>query len=344
VIREFCKEQCVSNTISEKPGPERPHRSLGDYVGLVARGFCMGAADVVPGVSGGTMAFILGIYEELVESIRIIGRPVFWRPVFSLRWRQAFQVLNWPFLLAVASGIGLAVISLARGLEWLLIHRPVLLWSFFFGLVLGSALMVSRRVKRWRLPLWTALLVGASGAYLLVGLVPLQTPNSWWFLLFSGALAVCAMILPGISGAFVLLLLGKYHTVLNAVNQRDVVTLAFVAVGAAIGLVSFAQLLGWLFRRYHDVTVALLIGLMLGSLRKVWPWKVTLETVSDSRGELIPIVQQNIFPDLFIGTAPNGESFAAIGLAVVGFIIVVFLEQRGGRRGRVVDRLPQTAD
>ncbi len=289
----------------------------------------MGAADVVPGVSGGTMAFILGIYKELVDSIRVVGRPAFWRPILAWRWREALQVLNWPFLLAVASGIGLAVISLARGLEWLLIHHPVLLWGFFFGLVLGSALMVSRRVKQWRLPLWGALIGGAIGAYLIVGLVPLQTPDTWWFLLFSGALAICAMILPGISGAFILLLLGKYHTVLNAINQRDVVTLAFVIVGAAIGLVSFAQLLGWLFRRYHDVTVALLIGLMLGSLRKVWPWKTTLATISDSHGEMIPIVQQNVLPNLCTGATPNIESFAAIGLAAMGFMTVVLLEQRG---------------
>jgi putative membrane protein len=335
------KGQTVPDSITEKPSPERPRRSLRDYVGLVARGFCMGSADVVPGVSGGTMAFILGIYEELLESIRAIGRPEFLRLALSLRWGRALRVLNWPFLLAVASGIALAIISLARGLEWLLIHHPVLLWSFFFGLVLGSVLMVSRRVKRWRPTLWAALISGGVGAYLLVGLVPLHTPNTWWFLLFSGALAICAMILPGISGAFVLLLLGKYQTVLNAVNQRDIATLVIVMAGAAIGIVSFAQLLSWLFRRYHDVTVALLTGLMLGSLRKVWPWKITLEAIPDSYGELIPTIEQNVLPHLLTDSTLNPEFIAAIGLALAGFAVVVLLERWSSQRDGTTGRLPQ---
>ncbi len=302
-------------------------RTLRDYLGLAARGFAMGSADVVPGVSGGTMAFILGIYEELVASIRTVGRPEFLRPLFTLRWRQALRALNWPFLVAVASGILLAILSLARGLEWLLIHHPVLIWSFFFGLVLGSVLTVGQRVKQWRLPLWIALALGAVGAYILVGLVPVHTPNTWWFLFLSGALAICAMILPGISGAFILVLLGKYQTVLSAVNQRDILTLALVAAGAAVGIVSFAQLLGWLFKRYHDLTVALLTGLMLGSLRKVWPWKVTLEAIADDRGELLPVLQQNVLPPLLVDGAVNLELLVAAGLAMTGFVVVVLLER-----------------
>jgi putative membrane protein len=298
-----------------------------DYAGLVARGFLMGSADVVPGVSGGTMAFILGIYEELLSSIRAVGQPEFWRAALRLRFGQALQSINWPFLLAVGSGIALAVITLARGLEWLLVHQPVLLWSFFFGLVLGSVLTVSRRIRRWRLPLWAALAAGTIGAYILVGLVPLHTPNTWWFLFLSGAIAICAMILPGISGAFVLVLLGKYAPVLSAVNQRDFVTLALVGAGAAVGIVSFAQILSWLFRRYHDLTVALLTGLMLGSLRKVWPWKVTLESVADSSGELLPVVQHNELPVFFSQGAVNPEVLIAGGLAVVGFVVVVILER-----------------
>jgi putative membrane protein len=292
----------------------------------------MGSADVVPGVSGGTMAFITGIYEELISSIRAIGRPEFWRPVAQLRLGQALRAMNFPFLLAVGSGIALAIITLARGLEWLLIHQPVLLWSFFFGLVLGSVLTVSRRIQQWRLSLWAALVTGAIVAYVLVGLVPLSTPDTWWFLFLSGALAICAMILPGISGAFILVLLGKYQFVLSAVNQRDLVTLALVAAGAIVGIVSFAQLLGWLFRRYHDMTVALLIGLMVGSLRKIWPWKVTSESIQDSHGELLPIAQQNELPALLVEGGVNPEVLAAVGLAVVGFVGVVTLERWASRR------------
>ncbi len=310
---------------------ESKRRSWRDYAGLLARGFLMGSADVVPGVSGGTMAFILGIYEELIGSIRAIGRSEFWRPALALRWSQALQAINWSFLLAVASGIALAVITLARGLEWLLIHQPVLLWSFFFGLVLGSVLAVSRRIRRWRLPLWIALIAGGIGAYVLVGLVPLHTPNTWWFLFLSGAVAICAMILPGISGAFILVLLGKYQAVLSAVNQRDFLTLALVGAGAAVGIVSFAQLLGWLFRRYHDLTVALLTGLMLGSLRKVWPWKVTLESVPDGHGELVPTFQQNVLPPLSLEGAVNPELLIAAGLATTGAVVVVGLERWANR-------------
>lgn len=306
---------------------KRPVRSWRDYLGLTARGFLMGSADVVPGVSGGTIAFILGIYEELVSSIRMIGRPAFLRPLFGLRFGQALQVINWPFLVAVATGILLAVFSLARGLEWLLIHHPVLLWSFFFGLVLGSVLTVGQRVKCWRPALVTALVISALGAYILVGLMPVQTPNTWWFLFLSGALAICAMILPGISGAFILVLLGKYQTVLSAVNQRDILTLALVAAGAVIGIVSFAQLLGWLFKRYHDLTVALLTGLMLGSLRKVWPWKVTLEAIPDGHGKLLPTVQQNVLPDMYIGGVLNSELIVAIALGAIGFAAVLLIER-----------------
>jgi putative membrane protein len=294
----------------------------------------MGSADVIPGVSGGTMAFILGIYEELIQSIRTVGRPEFLQPLLRLRWRQAFRILNWPFLASVGTGIFLAIFTLARGLEWLLVHRPLLVWSFFFGLVLGSVLTVSKRVGQWRPTLWAALALGAAGAYLLVGLMPVQTPNDWWFLILSGALAICAMILPGISGAFILVLLGKYQYVLSAINQRDLGTLALVILGATIGIVSFTQVLSWLFRRYHNTTVALLTGLMLGSLRKVWPWKVTVAAIVDNHGYAIPTVQQNVLPSPVVGSAPNPEVMLALGLATLGFALVVLLDRWAGRRDK----------
>ena len=226
----------------EAPGPDAPSGSR-RHLGLFLRGLCMGSADVVPGVSGGTMAFILGIYEELVESIRAVARPPFLRALLGRRWGEAFAILNWRFLLAVGGGIVVAILSLARALSWLLVHRPVLLWSFFFGLVLAAVVVVSTRVQRWTWPLGISLAVGTVGAYVLVGLVPVQTPDAPWFLFLSGALAICAMILPGISGAFILVLLGKYQYVLQAVNERDVATVAYVLAGIAVGIVSFAQIL-----------------------------------------------------------------------------------------------------
>jgi putative membrane protein len=306
-------------------------RTLPQYIGLVARGFLMGSADVVPGVSGGTLAFILGIYEELILSIRAVARPPFWQALLKLRIPEALRAVNAAFLIAIASGIFLAILTLAQGLEWMLNNQPVLLWSFFFGLVVASVVTVSDRVKRWTPQLLLAALLGTVGAYVLVGAVPVQTPNNWWFLILSGALAICAMILPGISGAFILVLLGKYQFVLGAVNQRDFVTVGLVGIGAVIGLVSFAQVLGWLFKRYHDITVAILIGLMVGSLRKIWPWKEVIATIPDSHGVPMPTVEHNFLPPLTINGAFNTEIAIALGLALLAFALVLMIERLANR-------------
>lgn len=304
------------------------------YLGLMLRGVFMGSADVVPGVSGGTMAFILGIYEELIESIRTLGQPQFIKAVLGLRIRQALEMVNWKFLLAVGSGILLAVLTLAHSLEWLLLNYPVFVWSFFFGLVLASVFVVAQRVSDWTLTRVAALALGAIGAFLLVGLVPVQTPETWWFLFLSGALAICAMILPGISGAFILLLLGKYQFVLSAVTQRDIVSLVIVAIGAAVGLVTFAQILGRLFERYHDTTVAVLTGLMIGSLRKVWPWKEDIDWLRDvngdflvdSAGQRIVVQQADILPPLANG-ADVTEFAIAVALALAGLVLILLLNR-----------------
>lgn len=298
------------------------------------RGVFMGASDVVPGVSGGTMAFILGIYEELISSLRMFGEPRFLRTIARLRIAQALEMVNWKFLASVGAGIGLAVLTLAHSLEWLLINHPVFLWSFFFGLVLASVFVVARRVHRWTAARLAALTLGALGAFMLVGFVPVQTPETWWFLFLSGALAICAMILPGISGAFILLLLGKYEFVLSAVTQRDVLSLVIVAIGAAIGLVTFAQILGRLFERYHDTTVALLTGLMIGSLRKVWPWKQDVdwlrgesgEYLLDSAGQRIVIAQADVLPPL-ANSGDVSEFVVAVGLALVGLTAILLLNR-----------------
>ncbi|MCB8943539.1 MAG: DUF368 domain-containing protein [Ardenticatenaceae bacterium] len=316
----------------------RPQRTLKDYAGLTLRGICMGASDIVPGVSGGTMAFILGIYEELIDSIRTVGQPNFIQAVLRFRLKEAFQILNWQFLISVALGIFIAIFTLAQGLEWLLLNQPVYLWSFFFGLVLASVFTVSKRVKRWTPSLVTAMAVGAVGAFILVGLVPAQTPDAWWFLILSGALAICAMILPGISGAFILVLLGKYQFVLNAVNERDFLTLIFVAIGAGLGLVTFAQILGWLFKRYHDGTVAVLIGLMVGSLRKIWPWKMDVAWLQDAAGALVLdshgeriVTQQRLIAPNFATGAGVTEFVVAVVLALAGLGLILLLDRLANR-------------
>jgi putative membrane protein len=327
-------------TIEETAVSAKKQRTIPDYLGIVARGICMGASDIVPGVSGGTMAFILGIYEELIDSIRTVGRPNFLQAVFRFRFKEIFQILNWEFLLSVVIGILIAIVTLSHALESLLLKHPVYLWSFFFGLVLASVLVVSKRIKQWQPSFFAMLLIGAIAAYLLVGLVPLHTPNAWWFLILCGAIASCALILPGVSGAFLLVLLGKYQYVLGSVNDlrggdfQAAVPLIFVSIGAAIGLVTFAQFLGWLFKRYHDLTVALLIGLMVGSLRKIWPWKMDLDWLRDAAGQFVldsdghklAIEQANVLPD-FGSNASVTEFSVAVVLALVGISVILLIDR-----------------
>ncbi len=303
---------------------ENKQRSLGAYLLLSAKGFCMGAADVVPGVSGGTMAFILGIYEELIDAIRSFDFESL-RLMAGLKIRRLLDRVAWRFLLALGSGILLAIFSLSKLLAWLLQNEPVLIWSFFLGLILASVFTVSRRVEKWRPLTWGSLLLGLAGIYVLVGMVPGTTPNAYWFLFVSGAVAICAMILPGISGSFILVLMGKYQYVLEAVNDRNFLVLIIVAAGACVGLAAFSRLLGWLLRNYHDYMVAFLTGLMLGSLRKVWPFKETLESIAGSGGKVIPLVEQNILPAQW-----TGEVTFAVCLGVLGFAIVLILDHLAG--------------
>lgn len=302
-----------------------PSRSIGEYLGITARGVAMGSADVVPGVSGGTMAFILGIYEELVDSISAFTRRETLGMLLGLRWREALAVLPWRFLLALGAGILAAILSLAKLLDWLLVHQPVYIWSFFFGLVLASVHTVSRRIRGWTVALVISAAVAAVFAWWFVGLVPTQTPETWWFLILSGAIAICAMILPGISGSFVLVILGKYQYVLRAVNEHDILTLVLVAAGAAVGILSFSRVVSYLFRTHHDLTVAVLTGLMLGSLRKIWPWKETLTTMLDRHGVEIPLVQANVLPDGF-----TSEVLFAALLAIAGIVVVLVMERGAG--------------
>lgn len=297
-------------------------RTLKGYFGLAARGFAMGCADIVPGVSGGTMAFILGIYEELVMSIRAGARKPFWQALLQLNLPAALDAVNARFLAAVLFGIAVAVVTLSSWLEWVLKNHPVLIWSFFFGLVFASIVTVRMQIRSWSPSLFAALAAGAIGAYFVVGAVPVQTPESAWFLFLSGMLAICAMILPGISGSFILVLLGKYQFVLVAVNQRDLVSLATVGAGAVVGIVTFAQVLAWLFKRYHDLTIAVLIGLMAGSLRKIWPWKETVASIIDRHGEVLPTVERNLLP-----TAWSSEVALALALALAGFAVVIALDR-----------------
>jgi putative membrane protein len=291
------------------------NRTLIDYFWIGARGFAMGAADVVPGVSGGTMAFILGIYDELLESIHAVDMN-FIRRILTLKWREALENFPWKFLLAVFLGIGTAVLTLASALHWALEEYPVFVWSFFFGLIVASIFIVRKRVENWSAVNILAAVFAAVGAFVLVGLTPSETPNTPLLIFLSGAFAICAMILPGISGAFILVLLGKYTFVLGAVKNFDIATIALVGLGAVAGLLLFVRLLRWMLNTNQDLVVAILTGFMLGSLRKVWPWK-TFETISETF-----IRETNFIPSAF-----TSEVLIAILVMLLGIAAITFIER-----------------
>ena len=297
------------------------------YLLLALKGCAMGSADVVPGVSGGTIAFISGIYDELIDSIRrfyATALRLLFRGEFAACWRH----VNGRFLLPVAGGIGVAIFSLARLMTYLLAHHPIEIWSFFFGLIVASALLVAREVGRWNAAAVASFVAGAVAAWAITVATPAETPDTWWFVMLSGAIAICAMILPGISGAFILLLLGKYQFIMQAVGDFDLPVIAVFLIGAVAGILSFSHLLSWLLKRWHDLTVAVLMGFMVGSLNKVWPWKRTVETFVDGHGEVQPLVETNVLPGTF-ESASLGDArlWQAAACCAVGFLAIFCIER-----------------
>ncbi|MEM6725816.1 MAG: DUF368 domain-containing protein [Bacteroidota bacterium] len=287
------------------------------------KGLAMGAADVVPGVSGGTIAFITGIYERLLNAIRSIGLGTL-KKLQKEGLAAAWKSIDGSFLVALFGGIFVSILSLAKLLEWTLEHYPQLLWAFFFGLIVASAIYVGKQIKSWNTSTIIALVIGIGVAFSITLLSPAE-PNVTYFMIFiSGAIAVCAMILPGISGGFILLLMGMYAPVLGAVSDFNIVFLAILLAGCISGLLSFSHLLSWLFEKYRDLTLAVLTGFMIGALNKVWPWQNVLSTRINSDGEEVPATYQSVLPGQF-----EGEPYTlfAIALIVVGFAIVFVLER-----------------
>ena len=298
--------------------------------GVFLRGMLMGAADIVPGVSGGTMAFITGIYYTLLGSIRAVDLE-FARLVLKLDIAGAWKHINGSFLLALLLGIATSILSLARVISWLLENHPVPLWAFFFGLILASALVLVAQVQQWNLARVASLFAGIAIA-LYIGLssavnLDIGLPG----LFIAGFLAICAMILPGISGSFILVLLGMYGTVLAALKSFDLLYIVVFATGCALGLLCFSRLLHWLLARFHQATMAMLTGFLFGSLVVVWPWKRVLAWVERSGGELKPAQQVPVGPAEF--TVYSGQD-AQVGLCVLlmllGFGLVWFVHARWG--------------
>ena len=297
-------------------------------VGL--KGCAMGMADVVPGVSGGTIAFISGIYEELLDSIKSLDIEAL-KLFFTGKFRQFFEKINGKFLFSLIAGIGVAILTMARLMTYMLENHPSIPWSFFFGLIIASALMVAREVNRWGVAPVITMLIGVVLSYWITVVSPATTPNDWWFIMLSGAIAICAMILPGISGAFILLLLGKYLFIMEAVTELNIGVLVLFAIGAVVGIVSFSHVLSWLLNKWHDATVTMLMGFMIGSLNKVWPWKQTLETYLDSHGVEQPLAQANVSPMQFEVLGSESHLVLAIVSCVAGFALIYVIELIGKR-------------
>lgn len=274
---------------------------------LSVKGMCMGAADVVPGVSGGTIAFITGIYDELINSIKSINAASL-KMFFTGKWGEFWKMINGKYLLFLLAGIGISVFSLAKIITWLLVAYPVLVWSFFFGLVLASTWFVGKDVKErdWKTGL--GFLLGAALAFYITVATPAETPSHFLFIFLCGAIAICAMILPGISGSFILVLLGKYFFIMEAVKTLDLKVIAIFGIGACVGITSFSRLLSYALSHMRNITLAVLSGFMLGSLNKVWPWKETIEGV-----------EQNVAPNAFV--------WQAVCLALLGFVMVYGIEK-----------------
>ena len=301
---------------------------------LYAKGVAMGAADVVPGVSGGTVAFITGIYDELLSSIAAVPNAI--APLLKGRIAEAWRTANGSFLLVLFAGIITSVLSLAKLISYLLERHPIPVWSFFFGLILVSVHLVVREIQRRSLSRLVSLCLGISFAYWITVAAPIQWSASSISLFFAGAIAICAMILPGISGSFILVLLGLYPVILGAVKALDLGVMLTFAAGCLVGLLSFARLLSWVLHRWRDLTLAFLTGLMLGSLNKVWPWKEALTWRIDAHGTRVPLLEQNLLPGSYGSlTGHDPQLMLAILLAGAGIALVLGLEWFAGRQPAV---------
>ncbi|WP_417775829.1 DUF368 domain-containing protein [Stutzerimonas xanthomarina] len=297
---------------------------------LYVKGMAMGAADVVPGVSGGTVAFITGIYDELLRSIGAVPNAI--PALLRGRIAEAWRIANATFLLVLFAGILTSVLSLAKLITYLLEQHPIPVWSFFFGLILVSVHLISKEIQHRNLSRLISLCLGIGFAYWITVAAPVQWSASSVSLFFAGAIAICAMILPGISGSFILVLLGLYPVVLGAVKALDLGVMLTFAAGCLVGLLSFARVLSWVLLRWRDLTLAFLTGLMLGSLNKVWPWKETLTWRTNSHGEPVPLLEQNLLPGAYGDlTGQDPQLLLAILLAVAGIALVLGLEWFAGR-------------
>jgi putative membrane protein len=286
------------------------------------KGMAMGAADIVPGVSGGTIALLTGIYERLIGGIKSVG----WDTLVTLKQKglkAAWQQMDGTFLLSILAGAATSIILLSKVLHHLIETQPIMLWSFFFGLVLASVAYVTKQVDQWNIGRVALLILGSIVAAL-ISISPAATldvtPLS---LFFAGSIAICAMILPGISGSFILLLMGMYSVVIGAVKSFDLVSIGIFAGGCLVGIMLFSRVLSWLLQHYHNATMALLSGFMLGALVKLWPWKIVSLYRMNNAGEQVPFIESPVWP--WVHQEPQVST--AIVAVIIGFSIVFIMDR-----------------
>lgn len=310
-------------------------RTVKDYLMLALKGSAMGAADVIPGVSGGTIAFMTGIFEELVGSINSFDSTAV-RLLFTGKIKEFWKHINGSFLMAVGSGILLSVITLAKVMLYLLNNHPIETWAFFFGLIVASSIFILRGVKGWDLLSVLFTIFGIILGVTVCTLSPTETPNDLWFIFLSGAIAICAMILPGISGSFILLILGKYEYIMESISRLtagDMATalpvIGVFGMGAATGIISFSKFLHWLLGKFHKQTLLLMAGFIIGSLVKVWPWS-NIEAIKASQFPHIPEKALVLIPAELVDMHYVG----AIIFAFIGFFLVSGVEIMGKILGK----------
>jgi putative membrane protein len=286
----------------------------------------MGAADIVPGVSGGSIALITGIYQELLNSINSFSFENL-KLLKHLELKTFYKAVNGSFLLSLLLGILTSVFILSSFITFLMKNHPIPLWSFFTGLILVSAFLILKEIRKLHLGVLMAVLIGTALAWWVTNLPPTSTPNAIWFTFLSGAIAICAMILPGISGSFILLILGQYEAILQAVTERNFLKLFVFAAGCAVGILSFSRLVAWLLRKYHSATIGLLSGFMLGSVNELWPWKIVLSWRRSSSGEQKPFIDENILPtEYFALVGEQPQIMAALIAFLFGIVLVLGIE------------------
>ena len=318
-------------------------RKLKDYLLVSVKGACMGAADVIPGVSGGTIAFIMGIYDEFVGSIASINAEAV-RLLFKGQFKAFWKHINGTFLLSLVAGIGVSVIVLAGLMQMLLNNYPIQTWAFFFGLIVASSIFILRGISGWRLKEAGFLVGGIILGAVVCTLSPTLTPDALWFIFLSGAIAICAMILPGISGSFILLILGKYQYIMSAISGlvsgenfgSNLLILTIFLIGAVCGILAFSKLLHWLLARWNKETLIILAGFIIGSLVKVWPWS-NMAAIVCSQFPEVEDIGRSYSPELFeelvgqYAASADMHIGAAILFALLGFFLVTGIEITGKR-------------